>query len=617
MDVTSLLIAASALLGVASEPPNDSIWTKRSGWIATNSVYTYEASSTYAPGECSKNPDGYLSLPQVIHGVHQISVGGQIVFESGDPSFNTASSFYEKPYVPCRKIAHASEITWKVISYSRYFSRLSELPTVRANVALDTAFNISSNFIAAGALAVLSLLSFLLFFGKIKAEAVLSIGAGSAFLSVYFALSVSPLFGFTLSMLSAHKIADTAIWTGIVLYTNFFRLSGYLGKREFSFLLGSSIVAIAIILMGKNGDQVQFGTSLPFLASLTALISILIRSIAKNIETPSKDNYLVGIANLVFVLSGTNDILHIAGLIDSYTLLPIGIASGVFMTALFVNREIQKIYIQRDQLLKNLESLVDEKTRHLSEALQSLRTTQAELIQSARLASLGTLSAGIAHEINNSINFVNGALPPLERILLRSVNETDAPKAAKLLDAIKHGTSLTVEIVRSLRNYTGLNQSKKKDVNVLDSIRSILVILRSKVKDTSIDINIDSTLTVFAHTVGLNQIFMNLISNALDAIPPESGRIEISGKKDGDNVEIRISDNGHGIPDTLLEQVFDPFFTTKDVGKGTGLGLHIVKKEVDRHSGQIRVVSSKKEGTTFTVILPVNSDANSEHQEAA
>ncbi len=279
--------------------------------------------------------------------------------------------------------------------------------------------------------------------------------------------------------------------------------------------------------------------------------------------------------------------------------------------AIAVNQDIEKTYSERNDLVKNLEMKVKQQTEHLTLALEQVKKSQAELVQSARLASLGTLSAGIAHEINNSINYVNGAIIPLERRITKFIPDSEVEIVAKLFGAIKEGTSLTVEIIRSLRNFTGLNQSKIKEVTIKSMVDSVRTILKSRLSASAVElkIDIDLNLTIECHQVGINQVFMNLISNSIDAVKESSGVINVSAKElTSGMIRIEVGDNGTGIPKEVRERIFDPFFTTKDVGKGTGLGLHIVQKEIERHKGTIRIESEVGQGTKFVIELPKRSE---------
>ncbi|MEK7357527.1 MAG: HAMP domain-containing sensor histidine kinase, partial [Bdellovibrionota bacterium] len=321
----------------------------------------------------------------------------------------------------------------------------------------------------------------------------------------------------------------------------------------------------------------------------------------------SRSQWLQFFALGSFVLAVVNEMFAVTGLIHSSPMLPFGFMAGVMFLALSVNVKVIEAYGERDYLRKNLEKEVERKTAELKAAMTELKTTQAELVHSAKLASLGTLSAGIAHEINNSLNYVNGALQPLEKIFDRTAPSSDKEKISKLIAVMKDGLSLTLDIVKSLRTYTGLNQAKFNDVNIAQVVNSSLTILRNRIRGRiTIESNVAADLTVHGSVVGLNQIFMNLISNAVDAMS-EGGTLTISGERQGEFAHLVVKDSGVGMPKEVLDRIFEPFFTTKEVGSGTGLGLYIVRQEVQRHKGELKVESVPGKGTTFHITLSTHA----------
>jgi signal transduction histidine kinase len=255
---------------------------------------------------------------------------------------------------------------------------------------------------------------------------------------------------------------------------------------------------------------------------------------------------------------------------------------------------------------------------------------------------LGVLTAGIAHEINNPINFVYNGIDTLRMLLQDMFEVVDAYEALHPLKAdyqqllaqlekvealkeeidfeevkkdihalvgdIAKGASRTMEIVKGLRTFSRLDEEERKVADIHEGIDSTLILLQNKYKNRiEIKKYYDPELKPFAHYPGqLNQVFMNLISNAIQAIPEErtDGKIEIYTEDKQENVVIRIKDNGVGIPEDKLQRIFEPFFTTKPVGVGTGLGLAIVHSIIDKHGGQIEVHSEVGKGTEFIIVLP-------------
>ncbi|OFZ30338.1 MAG: hypothetical protein A2622_07945 [Bdellovibrionales bacterium RIFCSPHIGHO2_01_FULL_40_29] len=609
--LVAVLIGFSSLLGVEKIPKDTGIWKTDGIWSPAPEGWTFKATTENIQDICSENQS--IVLPQVIHGIHRVYADDSLVFQSGDNSFSSTSSFYERGIISCRYLSAARSITWDVTTYSEYFARLKSMPKTAANNNMYFFFDVIINIAAGSCLLIMAFFSFLIFRGRIENRYIWSLGCGALAFAVYSFLSSGNYLGVGMSMLLTHKIADVAVWIGSFCYVYFFRSFKVLGRIEFfSFSLAFAI-GETLIIFGKSADVVQLGTTIPIPFAFICLISFITHSVYLGFKLGFNKNNVLGIISLTsFVIAGCNDLMHILGLADTFMFMPLGAVFGVFFLAVAVNEEIEKTYQQRDDLVANLQSKVSEQTRHLSEALDQVKKSQVDLVQSARLASLGTLSAGIAHEINNAINYVNGAVIPLERKVMKVIPDADRQIVEKLFGAIKEGTNLTVEIVRSLRNFTGLNQAKVKDVKVLDTVNSVLTILKSKISHIKVTVDIVPELFINCYQVGLNQIFMNLISNAVDVLPSDGGQINISGHilADG-NLEIRVSDNGCGMTDAVKNRIFDPFFTTKDVGKGTGLGLHIVQKEVERHAGKIFVESAVGKGTTFKIQIPINLESSS------
>jgi two-component system, NtrC family, sensor kinase len=276
-----------------------------------------------------------------------------------------------------------------------------------------------------------------------------------------------------------------------------------------------------------------------------------------------------------------------------------------------------------------------------------LRRTRIKLIQEEKMASLGQLVAGVAHEINNPINFIQGNLVPMQRYvedLLRLVEcyemhsippVTAATELAaeidfdflkqdlpKLLQSLRIGTDRISQIVRSLRTFSRLDEAECQAANIHDGIDSTLMILNSRLKGSgnrpSIEVSkiYGDIPCVSCYAGQLNQVFMNLLVNAIDALEEScekhqqlTPQIQIQTELSADNsmVQIRISDNAHGIPVEVLNRIFDQFFTTKPVGKGTGLGLAISYEIITKkHQGILEVDSTIGVGTNFTISLPVS-----------
>ncbi len=268
----------------------------------------------------------------------------------------------------------------------------------------------------------------------------------------------------------------------------------------------------------------------------------------------------------------------------------------------------------------------------LEMANQHLRDTQAQLVQSAKMASLGKLVAGIAHEINTPIGAVNSMQDTLFRTLERLKNniETQYPKEQKEASRIKanleiieeskkvinSGTERVINIVKRLRSFARLDEAELKTVDIHEGLEDTLTLIHHDIKhNIQVKKDYGDIPPIACYPGRLNQVFLNILVNAKQAIKGE-GIIDITTYTKQKNVFIEIKDNGEGIAKEHLKKVFDPGFTTKGVGVGTGLGLSICYQIMQDHLGEILVESEVNKGTTFTVVLPMDLDDRINHRSA-
>lgn len=296
-----------------------------------------------------------------------------------------------------------------------------------------------------------------------------------------------------------------------------------------------------------------------------------------------------------------------------------------------------------------LEQKVNERTIELSQAntelnqtLIDLKEAEGQLVEAEKMASLGQLTAGIAHEINNPINFVTSNITPLNRdvdILIDFISEMEKIglsdlsveekkkrieeqkeeldydylkiEIEQLLKGIQEGASRTSEIVKGLRVFSRLDEDDLKKANMNDGLDSTLIIVNNLLSNKIKLEKVYSEIPMIDCYPGkLNQVFLNIISNAIYAInkkfgEEQGGILKISTSSNEKSVFVKIEDNGIGMDEATKKKIFEPFFTTKDVGEGTGLGMSIAYNTIRRHQGEIQVNSTPGLGTEFILELPI------------
>ena len=239
-----------------------------------------------------------------------------------------------------------------------------------------------------------------------------------------------------------------------------------------------------------------------------------------------------------------------------------------------------------------------------------------QLVHSAKMASLGELVAGIAHEVNNPLAFSMGHLRTvagaLDAIAAESGDKLSGAASAKLKKArvragdVAGGLTRVSDLVTKLRTFSRLDEGDFKTADIGECIDSALTFLRHRIGrgvDVTTEFAADNTL--YCAPGLLNQVVLNLLSNAIDAVGTK-GRVRIATRRKGNAFCISVGDSGPGVPEEIQQRIFDPFFTTKDVGQGTGMGLAISYRIVERHRGRIDVGRSPEGGAEFTVRIPLD-----------
>ncbi len=299
------------------------------------------------------------------------------------------------------------------------------------------------------------------------------------------------------------------------------------------------------------------------------------------------------------------------------------------------NVELEKKVHERTASLEN-------RNTELHTAMNDLRMTQQQLVESEKLASIGQMTAGIAHEINNPINFVQSNVGPLKRDvdeileLLSQIAEIDENKdlleqinhlknqyvkldveylkkeIEQLLHGIEDGSKRTAEIVKGLRVFSRMDRSELILADINECLNSTLVVMKNMTKaEVTLNLELGENIpNIYCYPGKLSQVFMNLVTNAVQAtrLPgrqPIDRIINVRSYLSENKICVEIQDNGTGIPIEIQSKIFEPFFTTKDVGEGTGLGLGIVSGILGEHNGHLSFTSNTNEGTTFLITLPI------------
>ncbi|MDZ7952409.1 PAS domain S-box protein [Nostoc sp. DedQUE09] len=333
--------------------------------------------------------------------------------------------------------------------------------------------------------------------------------------------------------------------------------------------------------------------------------------------------------------------------------LPIGEQEVWFEANIASMDENTVVCVARDiSERKQMEDQLRQQTENLAQTLQELRQTQAQMIQAEKMSSLGQLVAGVAHEINNPVNFIHGNLSYLEEYtqdLLRIIHhqqqsgnklefqalceeidleyiQEDVPR---ILSSMKVGTQRIRQIVLSLRTFSRIDEAEFKAVDIHESIDSTLMVLQHRFQETTklpaIQVIKDYGILPLVECYGgeLNQVFMNILANAIDALEEwkiENAQLRIDNLTglltptivirtsviDSGWVKIAIADNGIGMSEQIQKQVFNPFFTNKPVGKGTGMGMFISYQIItETHRGKLECHSSPAVGTEFIITIPI------------
>ncbi len=306
-----------------------------------------------------------------------------------------------------------------------------------------------------------------------------------------------------------------------------------------------------------------------------------------------------------------------------YNKISVPVINGeMFFGNLIIYTENVQDILQKEELdlVKNIANLLslafnraklfeklNEQKIELEKALAELKATQLQIVQTEKLASLGQLVAGVAHEINTPLGAITSNIDLFEKIVnSNSSKEEILELVNEMMPVTNEAISRIKKMIHSLKNFARLDEAKLKRVNIHEGLNSTLDLISHEIKSRITVIKEYSDLPeINCYPDYLNQVFMNILMNALQSIKDE-GKITIRTFKQDDNIVIEIQDTGSGISKENLENIFEFGFTTKKRGEGTGLGLALAKKIIKEHNGKIEVSSELDKGTIFSIYLPIN-----------
>ncbi|WP_300598896.1 7TM diverse intracellular signaling domain-containing protein [Niabella sp.] len=448
-------------------------------------------------------------------------------------------------------------------------------------------------------------------------------------------------------------------------FLNLKQLSAKLNRRMLIIELAYCVAFVLCILKFRQEAQVV----VQFVAAAgSAYVLVMLSNLSYRKIRVAK--FLL-LAWTVFLCSVIIFVLRNAGLLPynnlTYYALQIGSAAEAILLSLaladkintyrreeeLARKEALRVSRENEQLIKEQNIILEKEVRIRTEELQhtneeltaamiQIQHTQAKLVENEKMASLGQLTAGIAHEINNPINFVTSNIRPLEadvtdlQNVIRRYEALDLAKElppqlqaiekykkeidleyvyeeiATLLSGIKEGASRTSEIVKGLKSFARVDEANWKRVDINEGIDSTLLLVKNTFpQNFELIKELGPIPRIECEPGKINQVMMNIVTNAIQAIRERiqengaQGVLTIKTWEEEQTVKVSIGDNGKGMTEEVRNKIFDPFFTTKDVGEGTGLGLAIVQGIIERHNGTIQVFTERGRGTTFVISLPV------------
>ncbi|WP_242205884.1 sensor histidine kinase [Aestuariivivens insulae] len=376
-------------------------------------------------------------------------------------------------------------------------------------------------------------------------------------------------------------------------------------KNEYQKLVEAEDNSNALVWTEKTAFNAMKGIYLDSLSKFTVKGSpnpILAKNILYN------EKYHQDKANIMRPIASFRSMINNRFLTKIEDLKDINVHLVFAIIALIISSSVLSFYAILVMRKKIINQLVELRVSNIKteQTLQNLKNTQTKLIQVEKMAALGTLTAGMGHEINNPLNYIMGAYEVLN-IYFEEHGSKDQEMTSMSLTNIKEGINKVSNIVHGLNQFSRDNSNFDEDCDIHDTIDNCLLMLQHQMNDAVIinKLYYKTPIKVKGNVGKLHQVFLNILSNALYAIG-DKGQITITTQKDNEqSIRIEISDNGIGIKKSHLHQIKDPFFTTKPPGEGTGLGMAISDTIVKKHKGQLTIESEEGKGSKISVILPL------------
>ncbi len=615
--LVSLFVSSLVFFGTQLEPPKNSNWNVEQTW---NGSLAYSASAQVKNLGCK--PGHSLYFPSVQYGSHKISVGDLIInYNQPDQS----KSVYGSPVVNCELLSAYQDQTlqWRVRAYSEYYARVMSWPEVRKTNKYFT-----SDIIYVGStysLIVLILFMLILFYSTSDITLLSYICTSGLLQASYFILTAGEIFGITTSFIMIHKLADLSLVIGNCLVFYAFHRFGFTSKTFIKSLTVMSVLSCFLVVTGTNGNEVQFGTTLSFLLCLVGLLFILVKSAIKIYKKFNLRNISIFFCILFLFLGSVIESAIAGGSIEADSYFPLYMLMAFISLAISINENIRNTYIQRNLLVNEMETIIENKTIEL-------KKTNAKLIESEKLSSIGIMSARLAHEINNPLNFfsriildyhnvITGLFEQKDILIKEKLSDETLKKMEKIdekyeisdfLEEKEYMAKTSNELISKMTNIIKMvgnkaHKAQESGQREIVSSRTVLEGLNLTI-DTKIynkhdiDLIIDDkdSFDIEINQVEINQILTNLITNSYFAIK-EAKKIGVIKVYSNKSREIFVEDDGPGIDEAIHGKIFDPFFTTKGIDEGTGLGLHICRDLAISNQAHLDLIESRPGFTKFRI----------------